>query len=90
MGGVVTILKFDRDFAPDPYALAADAPSGRRVRFLIDHSILHDVFGSWLPLRDNANLALCRAERVRIVAACTRAFANRPAVRIELRQIDFR
>jgi hypothetical protein len=41
------LLKFDRDFAPNPYALAcalwADAPPGKRVRFLIDHSILHDV-----------------------------------------------
>ena len=89
----MALLKFDRDFAPNPYALAcvlwADAPSGKRVRFLIDHSILHDVLGSGNAVRDNANLALCRTERARIVAACTRAFASRPAVRIELRQNDF-
>jgi hypothetical protein len=86
-----TMLKFDDDFVAAPLAciLWADAPSAKRVRFLINRLILTDVLSGGNPVDDDANLALCRAERARIEAACTHAFASRPADHIELRRIDF-
>jgi hypothetical protein len=52
---------------------------GKRVRFLVNRLILTDVLGGGNPVHDHANLAVCRAERARIEAACMRAFASRPA-----------
>jgi hypothetical protein len=86
-----TVLKFDDDFVAAPLAciLWADAPSAQRVRFLINSLILTDVLSGGNPVDDDANLTLCRANRATIEAACTSAFANRPADHIELRRIDF-
>jgi hypothetical protein len=87
------MLKFDDDFVVVADHLAcvlwADAPSGKRVRFLINRLILQEVLGGGNPVDDDANLALCRANRTTIEAACTHAFASRPADHIELRRIDF-
>jgi hypothetical protein len=67
----------------------SDEPTMKRVCFYIGPTILQDVLHGGNPVHDAANVELCEKERLRIEAACRRAFASRPNERIDLQLNDF-
>jgi hypothetical protein len=86
------MLTFDINFHSDRMlgcVLWADETVMGRVRFDIGSRILQDVLHGMNLVHDDANVALCERERLRIEAACRRAFADRPAERIDLQPTDF-
>jgi DNA invertase Pin-like site-specific DNA recombinase len=90
--GEARMLTFDDRFHSDRELgcfLWVDETVMGRVRFYIGPKILEDVLHGGNPVHDAANVALCEMKRSRIEAACLRAFANRPSVRIDLQPADF-
>ena len=72
------MLTFDDSFHSDGVLgcfIWADETATGRVRFDIGHKILQDVLHGGNPVHDDANVALCKTERLRIEAACQHAFA---------------
>jgi hypothetical protein len=88
-------MKFDDSLVaktglgPPTVILWADESPSRRVRFSIGASILVDQLGVENPVKDQALIKLCDAQRDKIEAACERAFARDPSDRVALMEADF-
>jgi hypothetical protein len=67
----------------------ADESPSRRVRFSIVASILTDQLGVENPVKDQAVIKSCEAQRDKIEAACRRAFKRHPADDVSLTAADF-
>ncbi|MTD92846.1 hypothetical protein GIW81_00690 [Hyphomicrobium sp. xq] len=86
------LLAFDAQFEADDSLrvyLWAEHQSRSRIRFEIGPDVLSEVLGSADPAHDDDNLALCRRERLRIVAACSNALRRSALNEIRLEPRDF-
>ena len=86
------LLAFDAQFVADePFRvyLWAEHQSRSRIRFEIGPDVLSEVLGGANPAPDDENLALCRRERLRIVAACSNALRRSALNEIRLEPRDF-
>ena len=88
-------MKFDDSFVaktglglPTVILWADDLPT-RRVRFSIGSTVLTDRLGIESPVKDQAVLKDCEAQRQRIEAACERAYQREPVDRVTLTEADF-
>jgi hypothetical protein len=86
------LLAFDAHFVADDshrVYLWAEHQSRSRIRFEIGPDVLSEVLGGANPVHDDENLALCRRERLRIVAACSNALRRSALNEIRLEPRDF-
>ncbi|MHB8883855.1 MAG: hypothetical protein ACYC5H_01990 [Methylovirgula sp.] len=87
------MLTFDRDLFDDPNrnssGLWANAPDGRRVRFLVSWQILEDQLAIPSAMNFGKSPESYGTVRSRIEKACIRAFNERPNNSVELQSNDF-
>jgi hypothetical protein len=86
------LLAFDTDFVVDGSSgvhLWAEHQSRSRIRFEIGPDVLSEVLGGGNPVSHDDSLALCRRERLRIVAACSNALRRSALNEIRLLPGDF-
>jgi hypothetical protein len=84
------MLTFREFVSDDRRGCLIHAQTGNeRVRFDISGPILMDILGSGNPIHHQHNVGLCEQKRGIILAACQRAYDQRPAERIALKARDF-
>ena len=86
------LLTFDAHFEAEGslrVCLWAEHQSRSRIRFEIGPDVLSGVLGAANPEHNDENLALCRRERLRIVAACSNALRRSALNQIRLEPRDF-
>ena len=86
------LLAFDPQFETDGSLrvyLWAEHQSRSRIRFEIGPGVLSEVLGGAHLVHDDERLALCRRERLRIVAACSNALRRSALNEIRLEPRDF-
>jgi hypothetical protein len=85
------LLAFDADFelSGSSVHLWAEHRSHSRIRFEIGPEVLTGVLGGANAVGDDDNLALCRRERLRIIAACSNALRRSALNEIRLEPTDF-
>jgi hypothetical protein len=86
------LLTFDADFEPGGSSqvyLWAEHQSRSKIRFEIGTDVLSDILGGANPVHDEANVALCRHERLSITAACSNALRRSALNEIRLVPGDF-